>query len=49
MKKDNKKKVVNSKEKKSYSQDILQALKEVKREGQAPLTIVDATKDFPIK
>ena len=35
--------------KKLYSKDFLAALKEVKREGQAPLTVVDADKDFPFK
>ena len=32
-----------------YSKDFLLALKEVKREGQASLTVVDADKDFPLK
>ena len=45
MKKENSLKEQNDKP--LYSENFWRALKEVKQEGRAPLTVVDANKDFP--
>ena len=46
MKKENNAKKTKQ-EKPIPSKEFQAALKEIKREGQAPLTVVDADKDFP--